>query len=60
MVALTKKQKKHLKRILVALGLFLVVFALPFEAWLPEPYALYAEFAAFLVPYLIAGHDVLR
>ncbi len=53
------KQKKTLIRIAVALALFVVIYLLPLDDWFTEPYALYAEFALFLVPYLIAGYDVL-
>ena len=57
---MNKKQKKKLRRILVALALFAVfeVFEVAgvFDAL---PYGVWVEFAAFLVPYLIAGYDVL-
>ena len=57
---MNKKQKKLRTRILVAFGIFLVLeimsIAGMFEAM---PYGLWIEFAAFLVPYLIAGYDVL-
>lgn len=60
---MTKKQKKTLIRIGIALGIFLVleiVFnVIPIDAYLGSQGALYAEFALFLVPYLIAGYDVL-
>ena len=49
---MTKKQKKMRKRILIALGLFILVNLLPLEGVL--------KLAAFLVPYAIIGHDVLR
>ena len=55
---MTKKQRKQLARALVALALFIVAEFLPCEAWFGEN-ALWAEFVAFLVPYLIAGWDVL-
>ena len=58
---MNKKQKKKLKRILIALALF-VAFEIAevtgvFDAL---PYGILIEFAAFLVPYLITGFDVLR
>ena len=61
---MNKKQKRTRNRIVVALALFAAVFAgtelLPLDAWLGgERNAVYAEFALFLVPYLIAGYDVL-
>ena len=56
---LTKKQRKTLERIVVALAIFVVLYLVPFDSIVPEPYALWVEFAAFLVPYLLAGYDVL-
>ena len=53
---MTKKQKKTLRRILVAAVLFVALAvagqlaALPWYAWL----------VLYLVPYFIIGHDVLR
>ena len=60
---MNKKQKKWLKRILLALALFFTVMALDELGVLAGifggPGALYANFALYLIPYLIAGHDVL-
>ncbi len=60
---MNKKQKNWLKRILLALSLFFTVMALDELGVLAgifgEPGALYASFALYLIPYLIAGHDVL-
>lgn len=60
---MNKKQKKWLKRILLALALFFTVMVLDELGVLAgvfgEPGALYASFALYLIPYLIAGHDVL-
>lgn len=60
---MNKKQKKWLKRILIALAIFFAVMALEelgvLAAIFDEPGALYASFALYLIPYLIAGHDVL-
>ena len=61
--ALTKKQRKTLKRILVALAIFFLLELLAnvahvFDA-LPAGWGLWAQFALFLVPYLLAGYDVL-
>ncbi len=61
---MSKKQKRTLKRIVCALVIFFAVFAatelLPLNDMLgSERAALYLEFALFLVPYLIAGYDVL-
>jgi len=49
---MTGKQKKALRRILASAALFLLLQLLPLSG-LPR-------LAAFLVPYAIAGHDVLR
>lgn len=62
---MNKKQKKWRNRIIVALCLFVVVFAFcelaPLETWMgSKQTAIVIEFALFLVPYLIAGYDVLR
>ena len=61
---MNKKQIKWRNRIIVALIIFFVVFAatefLPLGTWLgSETSAVYLEFALFLIPYLIAGYDVL-
>ena len=60
---MNKKQKKWLKRILLALAIFFTVMALDefgvLASIFGEPGALYASFALYLIPYLIAGHDVL-
>lgn len=68
-----KKKKKRKKkeslehkrnRILVALGIFAVVYALEelgaLTAVFGEPGNIYASFVLFLVPFLIAGYDVLQ
>ena len=55
---LSEKQNKRLRRIVVALVLFALCMLTPFDALFGEQ-ALFVEFAAFLVPYLIAGYDVL-
>ncbi len=52
-------QKRTLARILGALALFLVIEFLPLGSWFEAPTDLYVSFCLFLVPYLIAGHDVL-
>ncbi|MGN0301527.1 MAG: heavy metal translocating P-type ATPase [Anaerotardibacter sp.] len=54
-----QKLKRELVRISIALVLFVVALLLPLETWLDMPYVLYAEFAIFLIPYLIVGYDVL-
>ena len=55
---LPDKQRKRLLRIAVALALFAMAMLAPFESLFGDQ-ALYVEFAAFLVPYLVAGYDVL-
>ncbi len=58
---MNKRQKKKLRRTLIAIGIFVALeiidIAGVFDAL---PYGTWVEFGAFLVPYLIAGHDVLR
>ncbi|BDE97352.1 heavy metal translocating P-type ATPase [Raoultibacter timonensis] len=56
---MNKKQKRTLIRIVVAIVLFAIIYPLPLESWFGSPLGLYVEFALFLVPYLIAGYDVL-
>lgn len=60
---MNKKQKKWLKRILLALALFFAIMTVDELGLLAmafgEPGALYASFVLYLIPYLIAGHDVL-
>lgn len=62
-MALSKKQKKWLKRIIVALVIFFVVLALDefgaLTALFGSPGDVYAAFVLYLIPYLIAGYDVL-
>ncbi|MDO4848725.1 MAG: heavy metal translocating P-type ATPase [Coriobacteriia bacterium] len=59
-----ESQEHKLHRILLALVIFAVVYALDelgvLAAIFGEPGALYASFALFLVPFIIAGHDVLE
>ncbi len=56
---MTARQKKLLFRILAALVIFVILFALDRMQILPEKYNRYLLYL-FLVPYLIAGWDVLR
>ena len=61
---MNKKLKRWRKRIVIALVLFAAIFAaselLPLAEWLGgEVNAVYAEFTLYLIPYLIAGYDVL-
>lgn len=53
---MTKKQKKKLVRLGVALALFIAAELLCHLVFADN---LYAQFAAFVVPYLVAGWDVL-
>ena len=61
---MNKKQRRWLRRIVAALVLFFAIMALDelgaLAAIFGEPGALYASFVLYLIPYLIAGHDVLR
>lgn len=63
MTTLTDKQIRWRNRIIVALVLFVIAFAIEkaglLEAWFDTPSDLYAELVLFLVPYLVAGYDVL-
>lgn len=61
---MNKKQKRTRNRIAAALAIFAVVFAIcefvPLASYVGgETNALYLEFVLFLIPYLIAGYDVL-
>lgn len=61
---MNKKLRRWRKRIVIALVLFAMIFALtellPFSNWLGgERNAVYVEFALYLIPYAIAGYDVL-
>ena len=60
---MNKKQKRWRNRILIALAIFAVVFALEefgiLTSLFGTPGDVYASFALFLIPYLIAGYDVL-
>ena len=60
---MNKKQKRWRNRILIALAIFAVVFALEETGTLTSlfgtPGDVYASFVLFLIPYLIAGYDVL-
>ena len=49
---MTKKQKKMLYRILIAAALVVLLALLPLSGWL--------RFTAYMLPYLIVGHDILR
>ena len=60
---MNKKQRRWRNRIIVAIALFFaIMLAEKLGAWnaLFGRYATYGEFALYLVPYLIAGHDVLK
>lgn len=61
---MNKKQKRTRNRIVAALAIFAAVFAVtefvPLAQYVGgEMNALYLEFVLFLIPYLIAGYDVL-
>lgn len=60
---MNKKQRRWRNRILVAIALFFaIMLAEKLGLWnaLFGSYATYGEFVLYLIPYLIAGHDVLR
>ena len=57
---MNKKQKKLRNRIIVALVIFIIMEILEVAGVFEKlPYGLWIEFVAFLIPYLIAGYDVL-
>ncbi len=56
---LTRQSKRRLARIICALVLFAGAMLLPYEALVPEEYLLVAQCCVFLVPYVVAGYDVL-
>lgn len=59
---MSRKQKRLLRRILVALAFFVVAIVLDVTGVLVGWFgaqALWAEFALFLIPFLIVGYDVL-
>ncbi len=60
---MNNKQRRWRNRILIALGIFAAVYVIDesgiLETYFGSPGALYAAFVLFLIPYLIAGYDVL-
>lgn len=56
---MSKKLRKKMIRIIAALVIFVILYPIPFETLFGSPTGLYVEFACFLVPYLLAGYDVL-
>ncbi len=57
-------QEQKLRRILIALVIFAVIFAIDelgaLKAAFGDPGCVYASFVLYLVPFVIAGHDVLK
>ena len=57
-------QEQKLRRILIALVIFAAIFAIDelgaLKAVFGDPGCVYASFMLYLVPFVIAGHDVLR
>lgn len=49
---MNKKQKRMLRRILIATALMIILHFVPVQGYL--------RFALYLVPYLVIGHDILR
>lgn len=56
---MNSKEKKQLARILSALALFVVLYLLPLNSWFDSRTALYVSFGLYLIPYVIAGYDVI-
>ena len=50
---MSKKQKKNLYRIIISFLLLIIIHFIPTDNK-------YLEFAMYMVPYLIVGHDILR
>ncbi|MBQ3295377.1 MAG: cadmium-translocating P-type ATPase [Erysipelotrichaceae bacterium] len=50
---MSKKQKKNLYRIIISFLLLIIIHFIPVDNK-------YLEFAMYMVPYLIVGHDILR
>lgn len=57
---MSKKQKKTLIRILIAFGLYLVCTAIDHLLSFPGKWDILIKGILFLVPYLVAGYDVLE
>ncbi len=61
---MNKKQRKWRNRILIALGIFAVIMLVDETGLLAAAFgntgSVFASFALYLIPYLIAGHDVLQ
>ena len=56
---MTHKQKKMLARVGAALAIFIVVEIIAHTGLVEGEHGLWIQFGLFLVPYLIAGYDVL-
>lgn len=60
---MSPKLQRFRNRIIVAAVLFVVLYAIDllglFHTWFGDPTSLYVEFALFLVPYILAGYDVI-
>ena len=60
---MNKKQRRWRNRIVVAIAIFAVIMAVDEAGLLASAFgargSAYAAFVLYLVPYLIAGHDVL-
>ena len=61
---MNKKQRKWRNRILIALGIFAVIMLVDETGLLAAAFgdtgSVFASFALYLIPYLIAGYDVLQ
>ncbi len=60
---MTPRLKRFRNRIIVAIALFVVFYTADllglYGAWFGEPEAVYIEFVLFLIPFVIAGYDVV-
>lgn len=57
--SLTRKQRRSLRRILVASLLLVIIALLPLDTWCTPETATLVSFGLYLIPYLIVGHDVI-
>ncbi len=57
---MSKKQKRNLRKIIIAAVLFLIAKVVPWANFLPEKAAFWVQAAVYMVSYLIVGWEVLR
>ena len=57
---MSKKQKRNLKKIIIAAVLFLAAKFVPWSNFLPETAAFWVQAAVYMASYLTVGWEVLR